>query len=214
VDAPAVDAPAVDAPAVDAPAVDAPAVDAPAVDAPAVDALAMDAPATGAPAGTDVAGGAPDAGSDAAWGGGAGGAPPGRTGHGAMLTAAQVLGLCCGAEITAIRWADGLPLDVGRASRTEPPALRKALEARDRTCRWPGCQAPGAWATAHHIGGWANGARTSLGEMVLLCHAHHAHFIHLLGWTITGDPNGTLHFTHPTGSPTLHSPPPGKARAP
>jgi Domain of unknown function (DUF222) len=114
-----------------------------------------------------------------------------------MLTAAQVLALCCGAELTAIRWEDGLPLDVGRAARTEPPALRKALEARDRRCRWPGCQAPAAWATAHHVRGWATGARTSLDEMCLLCHAHHAHFIDLLGWVITGDPNATLHLTHP-----------------
>lgn len=142
------------------------------------------------------------------------GAPPARTGHGQMLTASQVLALCCGAELTAIRWEDGLPLDVGRAARTEPPSLRKALEARDRTCRWPGCDAPGVWATAHHIRGWAHGAKTSLGEMCLLCHLHHAYFVHQLGWTITGDPNATLHFTHPSGSFALDSPLPGEPRGP
>jgi hypothetical protein len=131
-----------------------------------------------------------------------------------MLTATQVLALCCGAEITAIRWEDGLPLDVGRGARTEPPALRKALEARDRACRWPGCESPGIWCTGHHIPGWANGARTSLDEMVLLCHHHHAHFIHLLGWTVTGDPNATVHFTHPDGRITLDSPLPGKTQPP
>ncbi len=69
------------------------------------------------------------------------GAPPGQTGHGTALTARQVLALCCGAQISAIRWRDGLPLGVGRATRTEPPGLRRALEARDRGCRWPGCGA-------------------------------------------------------------------------
>jgi hypothetical protein len=164
----------------------------------------------GVAAGGAAAGGA--AGSAAA--GTGRGAPPARTGHGQMLTAAQVLGLCCGAELTAIRWEDGLPLDVGRAARTEPPALRKALEARDRTCRWPGCETPAAWATGHHIRGWTTGARTSLGEICLLCHVHHAHFIHLLGWVITGDPNATLHFTHPGGGLTLHSPLPGNPHPP
>jgi hypothetical protein len=142
------------------------------------------------------------------------GAPPARTGHGTMLTARQVLALCCGARLTAIRWEDGLPLDVGRTARTESPAIRRALEARDLTCRWPGCDTPGLWCTGHHIGGWRGGANTCLAEMVLLCHLHHTYFIHLLGWTITGDPNQTLQFHHPAGITALHSPLPGRARAP
>jgi Domain of unknown function (DUF222) len=137
------------------------------------------------------------------------GAPPAQTGHGQLLTARQVLAMCCGAQLTAIRWRDGLPLDVGRSARTEPPSLRRALEARDRTCRWPGCDAPGPWATAHHIKGWRNGARTALGELVLLCHLHHAYFVHQLGWAITGDPNAALRFTHPGGIVTLESALPG-----
>jgi 5-methylcytosine-specific restriction protein A len=142
----------------------------------------------------------------------AAGAPPARTGHGTMLTARQVLSLCCGAEITAIRWDDGLPLDVGRAARTEPAGLRKALHARDRTCRWPGCDTPAAWCTGHHIGGWATGARTSLTDLVLLCWAHHMHFIHQRGWSITGDPNGALLFRHPSHALTLRSPLPGRSK--
>ena len=134
------------------------------------------------------------------------GAPPGQTGHGTMLTARQVLALCCGAEIGAIRWRDGLPLDVGRTARTEPPGLRRALEARDRGCRWTECGALAAWATAHHIRPWAKGGATSLDDLALFCHLHHHYFIHILGWTITGDPNGTLYFTNPGGWLTLESP--------
>jgi Domain of unknown function (DUF222) len=138
------------------------------------------------------------------------GAPPGQTGHGAMLTARQVLALCCGAEIGAIRWRDGLPLDVGRTARTEPPGLRRALEARDRGCRWTECGALAAWATAHHLRPWSKGGATSLTDLALFCHLHHHYFIHILGWTVTGDPNGTLHFTHPGGWLTLDSPLPGR----
>jgi hypothetical protein len=138
------------------------------------------------------------------------GAPPGRTGHGTMLTARQVLALCCGAQIGAIRWDDGLPLDVGRTARTEPPGLRRALEARDQGCRWTQCGALAAWATAHHIKPWSAGGATSLSDLALFCHLHHHYFIHILGWTITGDPNGTLHFTHPGGWLTLDSPLPAR----
>jgi hypothetical protein len=140
------------------------------------------------------------------------GVPPGQTGHGTMLTARQVLALCCGARVGAIRWADGLPLSVGRTARTEPPGLRRALEARDRGCRWPFCGALAAWATAHHITPWSQGGATSLDDLALFCHLHHHYFIHLLGWTITGNPNGTLHFTHPGGWLTLDSPLPGTDR--
>ena len=138
------------------------------------------------------------------------GAPPAQTGHGTLLTARQVLALCCGAQVGAIRWRDGLPLGVGRTARTEPPGLRRALEARDRGCRWPFCDALAAWATAHHIRQWKDGGATSLDDLALFCHLHHHYFIHLLGWRITGDPNGTLHFTHPGGWLTLDSPLPGR----
>ena len=39
--------------------------------------------------------------------------------------------------------------------RTEPPGLRRALEARDQGCRWTRCGALAAWATAHHIKPWS-----------------------------------------------------------
>jgi hypothetical protein len=42
--------------------------------------------------------------------------------------------------------------------------------------------------------------------MALFCHVHHHYYIHTLGWTITGDPNGTLYFTNPGGWLTLESP--------
>ena len=130
----------------------------------------------------------------------------GRTGHGAMLTARQVLTLACRAEISVLRWRDGLPLDVGRRYRTETPALRRALAARDRGCRWPGCGLPATWCTAHHIRPWKRGGATRLPNLVLLCFVHHHYFVHLLGWILTGTADGLLRFTHPGGQFTLDSP--------
>jgi Domain of unknown function (DUF222)/HNH endonuclease len=135
---------------------------------------------------------------------------PARTEHGAMLTARQVLTLVCRAEISVIRWKDGLPLNVGRRYRTETPALRRALTARDRGCRWPGCGLPASWCTAHHIRPWKLGGATRLPNLVLLCFVHHHYFIHLLGWTLTGTADALLRFTHPGGWLTLDSPLPAQ----
>jgi hypothetical protein len=135
---------------------------------------------------------------------------PGRTAHGAMLTARQILTLACRAEISLIHCRDGLPLDVGRRYRTDTPALRRALTARDRGCRFPGCEIPATWCTAHHIHPWHHGGRTHLPNLVLLCFAHHHYFIHQDGWTLTGTADGTLRFTHPQTRLTLASPLPGQ----
>jgi uncharacterized protein DUF222 len=142
---------------------------------------------------------------------------PARTGYGTMLTARQVLALACRAEISVIRWRDGIPLNVGRRYRTEPPALRRALEARDQGCRFPGCCMPAVWCTGHHLRPWALGGVTSLANTALFCFVHHMYYLHLQHWTVTGDPNGSLRFTHPRGQLTLTSPLPAattQARAP
>ncbi len=130
--------------------------------------------------------------------------PPGGTED--HRTAAQILTLACRAEISLIRWKDGLPLDMGRRYRTDTPALRRALTARDRGCRFPGCGLPATWCTAHHIRSWKRGGTTRLPNLVLLCFVHHHYFIHLTGWTLTGTADGLLRFTHPSQRLTLDSP--------
>ena len=138
------------------------------------------------------------------------GPPPARTGYGAMLTARQVLALACRADLSVIRWRGGIPLDVGRRYRTETPAIRRALEARDQGCRFTGCGMPAVWSTAHHLKPWSEGGVTSLKDTALFCFVHHHVYIHLFGWTVSGDPNGTLRFTHPNGYLTLDSPLPSQ----
>ncbi len=46
---------------------------------------------------------------------------------------------CDAATVVMRHGCDGTVLDVGRRTRTVPPALRRALTARDRRCRFPGC---------------------------------------------------------------------------
>jgi hypothetical protein len=49
--------------------------------------------------------------------------------------------------------ADGRFVDIEAKTGTIPPALRRALLYRDRTCRFPGCS--GRFCHGHHIWHWA-----------------------------------------------------------
>ncbi|MEN8237603.1 MAG: DUF222 domain-containing protein [Actinomycetota bacterium] len=80
---------------------------------------------------------------------------------------------CDAGIVRIITDPDSIPIDVGRRTRTIPPALRRALELRDGGCVWPGCNAPASWADVHHIIHWADGGETSLNNTQLLCRRHH-----------------------------------------
>jgi len=66
------------------------------------------------------------------------------------------------------------PLDVGRARRFHTPAMRTAMEVRDRECRADGCDIPAAWCEAHHVRPWAESrGPTNVDDGLLLCSFHH-----------------------------------------
>jgi hypothetical protein len=98
--------------------------------------------------------------------------------------------------------ATGLPLDLGRKHRIVPHSLRKALHARDRTCRWPCCDVPAAWTDAHHaVLPWYYGGQTNIDELLSLCRYHHV-LAHEGRWTIRLDhTTGEVHVTRPDGTP-------------
>jgi hypothetical protein len=81
--------------------------------------------------------------------------------------------LCCDTSVvTVTEDAAGNPLDLGRRHRVVQTALRRALEARDRHCCYPGCSHT-RWLQAHHVKHWIDGGKTSLDNTLLLCSAHH-----------------------------------------
>jgi hypothetical protein len=65
------------------------------------------------------------------------------------------------------------PLDVGRQTPVVSPAMRRAVIARDRHCRFPGCDRPHTWCDAHHIVHWADGGPTAVPNLILLWRRHH-----------------------------------------
>jgi hypothetical protein len=99
-----------------------------------------------------------------------------------------------------IHWqetADGEPLNIGRKSRTIPPAIRRALHRRDGGCRFPGCSAT-RFVDAHHVQHWADGGETRMENLTLLCRRHHR-LVHEGGYGLEARPFGGFVFTRPDG---------------
>ena len=93
--------------------------------------------------------------------------------------------------------SDGAVLDVGRKTRTVPPSIRRALQARDRSCRFPGCTA--RLCDAHHVEHWIDGGVTSLENLVLVCRRHHR-AVHEGGFGLMTDADGRMTFLCPDGT--------------
>lgn len=91
-----------------------------------------------------------------------------------------------------------MPLDTGRTHRVVPPHLRRAIELRDRTCVFAGCEAPPWWCEVHHRLHWAHGGETEPENLGLVCERHHGKVHH--GFRIERDPGGRWHTYRPDGS--------------
>lgn len=104
---------------------------------------------------------------------------------------------CCDAAVVPVATdGSGHILNLGHRVRTVNPSLRRALEARDRGCRFPGCGK--RYTEAHHIKHWADGGETSLTNCVLLCRHHHR-LVHEGGWRLHSGSRGEAIFMDPRG---------------
>ena len=118
--------------------------------------------------------------------------------------------LSCDASIVRIIEDErGEPLDVGRKTRTIPPALRRALNSRDQGCVFPGCTHK-RYVDGHHIHHWAGGGETKLSNLVSLCRFHHR-AVHEGGIVIHRLDDGAWRFSKRSGE-SLHSCAPGCTR--
>ncbi len=128
------------------------------------------------------------------------GAGAGRTGFGAMISAARARWLACDSVVSrVVMGPDGQLLDLGRTHRVVPPHLRRAVEIRDRTCVFSGCDAPTHWCDVHHVLEWlAHDGDTSLENSALLCERHHTKVHH--GFRIERQPDGRWRTWRPDGT--------------
>jgi len=105
--------------------------------------------------------------------------------------------LACDASRVVMRHdAEGQIVEVGARTRTIPPALRRALQHRDRSCRFPGCHV--RVGEGHHVRHWAQGGPTTLSNLALLCRRHHR-AVHEEGYQVARGPDGALQFRRPNG---------------
>jgi hypothetical protein len=133
------------------------------------------------------------------------------TGHaetlfGERFTSYATQRLLCDAIVQPVYFDGTTIVHVGEPGRTPSARLFNAIAARDRHCRFPGCDRPVAWTEAHHVTPWPAGP-TSTDNLVLFCSRHH-HRIHHPGWHTKLLPDATLEITRPDGT-TLVSHPPG-----
>jgi HNH endonuclease len=96
-----------------------------------------------------------------------------------------------------------LPLDVGTATDTIPPHLRRAVWLRDVHCGFPGCESRDC--QVHHTIPLAEGGATRLSDLVLGCSFHHLIAVHEWGWKLIVNADGTKTAISPDGRRVLHS---------
>ena len=128
--------------------------------------------------------------------------------HGGAIAAETARRLVCDAAVVTLEeGADGALLNIGRRSRTIPPAIRRALAHRDKGCRFPGCLNH-LYVDAHHIRHWADGGETRMDNLVLLCRHHHG-LLHEGGFTLERRDDGKLLFFRRDGEllPEVPKPP-------
>lgn len=79
---------------------------------------------------------------------------------------------------------DGRVLAGSEERRVLAPAQRRAIEKRDRHCRFPGCDRPVAWTDGHHLVHWADSGPTEVDNVYLFCRPHHR-LLHEGGWRVS-----------------------------
>jgi hypothetical protein len=118
------------------------------------------------------------------------GAPAAELEFSLPISAKAVERLACDSSVTRILLnSDSMVIDVGRAKRTISAPQRKALNARDQHCVWPGCDRPASWTSGHHLKHWIHGGASDLPNLALLCYRHHRN-VHEGGWQLVRTETG------------------------
>jgi hypothetical protein len=111
------------------------------------------------------------------------GVPPSDLEFGPPISSKTMERIACDCTMSRVLLADSMVMDVGRATRVTSAPRRRALRVRDKGCRFPGCDRPVNWTSAHHIIFWGRGGRNHIANEVLLCHYHHR-LVHEGGWQV------------------------------
>jgi hypothetical protein len=93
------------------------------------------------------------------------------------------------------------PLWFGRTRRLATLAQRHAaIAASDGHCTWPGCTTPANRCEIDHLTGWQQDGTTDIDNLAPCCRFHNR-LKHRQRITATRQPNGTITYTRPDGTP-------------
>jgi hypothetical protein len=107
------------------------------------------------------------------------GSPGAVTRHGASAawtgpqTRARINTVLCDARLTRLLTADGAVVELHSVTDEITPAHRRAVSTRDRHCTAKGCTRPPAFCDVHHLIARADGGRSTVDNLALLCRRHH-----------------------------------------
>ena len=100
------------------------------------------------------------------------------------LSSSTIERMACDCSVSRVLLSEeSVVIDVGRSRRVIGGPAKRALNARDGHCVWPGCERPASWCDGHHLVHWIRGGPTDLDNLVLLCHRHHWK-VHEGGWQL------------------------------
>ena len=125
------------------------------------------------------------------------------------LTPDMVRRLASDADLQLVLHDDGQLLGITSPEATIPAPVRAAVLARDRGCRFPGCQAPPRYLDLHHVVPREEAGPTTCDNLVGLCRRHHT-AINERRWTLSMTPDGVV--TVRRGRRTATSDPPHRRR--
>ncbi len=100
----------------------------------------------------------------------------------------------------------GSLVDVSSSSYRPPAPMRRFVELRDGTCRFPTCRRGATSCELDHVTPWQSGGATTPANLIPLCPRHH-HLKHDGRWGVVRQPDGAVSWTSPTGR-RWTSPPP------
>jgi hypothetical protein len=134
------------------------------------------------------------------------GAPAGELEFSPPISGKTVERFGCDCTLTRVLLdSESMVIDVGRAKRVISGPMRKALQVRDKHCRWPGCERPASYCEGHHLIHWSKNGPTDLKNVVLLCYRHHW-MVHEGGWDLIKTADGQLLVAKPLRKLFDHQP--------
>jgi hypothetical protein len=89
-------------------------------------------------------------------------------------------------------------LNLGRAAYKLPRRLRRHIQFRDGTCRFPGCGRPARKTDIDHLEEWAVGGKSNYDNLFCLCAYHHK-MKSITRWRVKHLGEGVLRWTSPDG---------------